>query len=74
MAGQIEVANDLRPQQRNHVGAHREFEARENFFGAGGAAQHVAAFKDQNFLAGTRQIRGVDQAVVASADHDHVVF
>ena len=40
----------------------------------GGAAEHVAALEHQNFLAGARQVGGVDQAVVASADHDDVVF
>ena len=74
VAGQVEVANDLRPQQRDHVGADRELESGENFFGDGGAAEHVAALEHQNFLAGARQIGGVDQAVVASADDDYVVF
>ena len=39
----------------------------------GRAAEHVTAFEHENFLAGARQIGGVDQAVVASADHDHIV-
>ena len=71
--GKIEVANDFRPQQRDDVGADREFEAGENFFGAGRAAEHMAAFEHQNFLSGARQVGGVDQAVVAAADHDYVV-
>ena len=74
VAGKVEIANDLRPQQRDHVRAHRELEAGKNFFGEGRAAQHVAAFEHENFLAGARQISGVDEAVVASADHDHIVF
>ena len=74
VAGKIEVANNFRPQQRHHVGADRELESGHNFFGAGGAAEHVAAFEHQNFLAGLCQVGGVDQAVVASADDDHVVF
>ena len=74
MARQIEVANDLRPQQRNYVGADRELEAGKDFFGDGRAAEHMAALEHQNFLAGAREISGVDQAVVAAADHDYVVF
>ncbi len=73
MAGKIEIADNLRPQQRDHVGAHRELESGEDFFGDGGPAEHVPALQHQHFLSGARQIGGVDEAVVASADHDHIV-
>ena len=45
-----------------------------NFFGAGRAAQNVPPLEHQHFLAGLRQIGGVDQTVVASAHHDYVVL
>ncbi len=73
VARKIEIANDLRPQQRHHVGADGELEAGKNFFGAGRAAENVPPFEHQNFLAGVCEIGGVDQAVVAAADHDYVV-
>ena len=74
VAGQIEFANDFRPQQRDDVGADGELEARENFFGAGSAAEHVTALEYQDFLAGPGEIGGVDQAVVAAANDDGVVL
>ena len=74
MARKIEIANDLRTQQRDHVGAHRELESGENFFGDGSAAEHVTAFEHENFLPRARQIGGGGEAVVASADDDYVVF
>src|SRR2546422_10537658 len=73
-AGKIEVPDDLRPQQRDHVRAHGELESWEDFLGYGRAPQHVATLEDQNLLAGARQVSSVDQAVVAPANHDHVVF
>ena len=73
VAREIEVADDFRPQQRDHVGADGKLEAGEDFFGAGRAAENVAAFEHQNFLSGARQVGGVDQAVVAAADYDDVV-
>ncbi len=74
VARQIEFANDLGPQQRNYVGADGKLEAGENFFGAGGTAENVAALEHQDFLAGAGQISGVDQAVVSAADYDGVIF
>src|SRR6202034_3103163 len=73
VAREIEVADDFRAQQRDHVRAHRELEDGKNFFGAGSAAEDVAAFEHQNFLSGAGEVGGVDQAVVAAADYDYVV-
>ena len=73
VAREIEVADDFRPQQRDYVRADGKFEAGKNFFGAGGAAENVAAFEHQNFLSGAGEVGGVDEAVVAAADHDYVV-
>jgi hypothetical protein len=73
VAREIEVADDFRAQQRDHVRAHGKLEAGEDFFGAGGAAENVAAFEHENFLSGARQVGGVDKAVVAAADYDDIV-
>ncbi len=73
MARKVEFANDFRAKKRNNVGALGEKEAGDDFFGDGGAAKNVAAFQRENFLARFGEIRGVDQAVVAAADHDYVI-
>src|SRR5262245_8694551 len=74
MARQIEFANDFRPQQGNDVGTNREFESRKNLFSDCRPAEHVAALKHEHALTGAREISGVNQPVVATADHDTVVF
>src|SRR5208282_2013702 len=74
VAGKFEVANDLGPQQRDHIRAHGKLEAGKNFVGASRAAEDVAAFEDQHFPSRFRQIGGVDEAVVASSNHDYVVL
>jgi hypothetical protein len=33
----------------------------------------MAALEHQNFLSGALQVGGIDEAVVAAADHDYVV-
>ena len=43
MTGQIQIADDLRPQEGHDVRAHREFKSREDFFGASGAAKYMPA-------------------------------
>ncbi len=74
VAGKIEVANNLGPQQRDDVRANGKLEAGKNFFRASRAAEDVAALEHQDFLSRFRQIGGVGEAVVASAHHDHVVL
>ena len=74
MAREIEVANDLRPEQRDDIGADGEFKSGENFFRNRGPAEHMAALQYENFLAGARQVGGIGEAIVASADDDDVVF
>ena len=73
MPRQVELADDLGPQQRHDVRADRELEAREHLFGDRGAAEHVPPFEHQHLLARARQVGGGDQAVVAAADDDDVV-
>jgi len=46
VAGKIEVANDLRAQQGDHVRADRKLESGIDFFGDGSSAYDVAAFED----------------------------
>jgi hypothetical protein len=70
---EIEIADDFRPQQRHYIRAHGELEAGEDFFGAGSAADNVAALEHENFLSGARQVCGVDEAVMAAADYDYIV-
>ena len=74
VTGQIEVADNFRAQQRHHVGTDRKLEPWKDFFGDRRASEHVASFENKNFFPGTGQVGGVDQAVMASADHDDVVF
>jgi hypothetical protein len=70
---QFEVADDLGPQQAHHVGELAEAVAREDFFGDGGAADDLAPLEDDYLLAGAREVRGRDHAVVAGANDDSVV-
>ena len=70
---QVQLADDLGPQQRHHVRADRELEAGEDFLGHGRAAEHVAALEHEHLLAGAGQVGGGDEAVVAAADDDRVV-
>ena len=73
VAREIEVADDLGPEQGDDVRADGEFESRKDLFGDRGAADEVPAFEDEHFSAGARQICGGGEAVVARADHDRVV-
>ena len=74
VAGQIEIADDLRAQQRHDVGADGDVEAGKHLFGHGRAAQHVPPLEHEHATPRARQIRRVRQPVVAAADHDHVVL
>ena len=71
--GQVELADDLGPQQRHDVREDREPEAREDLLGHRRAAEHVAPLEDDGLQPRAREIGGADQAVVAAADHDRVV-
>src|SRR6267143_6529158 len=74
MTRQVEFTNDLGTQQRHDVRTNREFEARKNFFRHSRAAKHVSSLQHQHTLARPREIRGINQAVVAAADYDDIVF
>src|SRR5439155_18418331 len=73
VARQVQLADDLGPQQRDHVRADREVEAGEDLLGDRGATHDVPALQDQDLLAGAREVRRVDEAVVPGPDDDRVV-
>ena len=73
VAGKIEVANNFRAKQRDDVRKNGKFEAGDDFFGDGSAAENVAAFEDQNFFACFGEVGRIDKAVVAAADDNDVV-
>ncbi len=72
MSRQFEVADDLRAQQAHDVGILREAVPGEDLARAGGAADPVVAFENDDLLAGAGQVGRGDQAVVACADDDRV--
>ena len=74
MTGKIEFPNDLRAEQGNDVRTDRELESGENFFRHARSTEYVAALEHEHTLARARQIRGIYQSVVATADDDDVVF
>ena len=74
MAGEIEVADDFGPKQRNNVGADREPEAGKNLFCHCSPAEYMPPLKYQNFFSGAREIGRIGETVVASPDHDNVIF
>jgi hypothetical protein len=73
VAREVEVADDLRPQQAHHVGEHREGEAREHLLARGRAAHALATLEHEHALSGAREIGRGHEAVVAPADHQGVV-
>src|SRR5688572_11894681 len=73
MARQVELANNLGPQQRDDVGRDRKLEAGEDFLGDRGAAEHVTSLQYDDLAPGFCEIGGIDQSVVSAADHDDVV-
>ena len=73
MAGEVQLADDLGPQQRDDVGADGELEAGEHFLGDRCAAEHVTPLEDEDLASRAGEVGGVDESVVAAADHDGVV-
>jgi hypothetical protein len=70
--GECELFDDKWMQEAGEIGAGRHLHAREWFFDGAGAADALARFKDQDALAGAREIGGAGEAVVARADDDGV--
>ena len=73
MLRELEVADDLGPQQRHDVREDREAEAREDLLGHGRATEDVTLLEDERPQAGLGQVRGADEAVVTATDHDGVI-
>ena len=70
---QLELADDLGPEERHDVREDREAEAREDLLGDRRAAEDVAPLEDQRLHPGPGEIGRADEAVVAAADDDRVV-
>ena len=70
---EVELPDDLGPEQRDHVGTDGEFEPWENFLSDRRSAEHVTALQDQDLLSRASQVGRVDQAVVTAADDNDVV-
>ena len=71
--GELELADDLGPQQAHDVARDAEPEAREDLLGDRGAAEDVALLEDERAQAGPGEVGGADEAVVAAADDHRVV-
>ncbi len=72
--GKFQIRNDLRVEQAHRVGGDRIAEARREFFGDGGAADHLAALDDLHPQPGHRKISCAGEAVVPRTDDDDVCF
>src|SRR5947207_5180557 len=73
MPRQLELADDLRPQQADDIGEDREAEAREHLLAPGRAADTLAALQHQHLAPGAREVRGASEAIVSAANDDDVV-
>src|SRR5437868_7032726 len=70
---QLELADDLGPQQAHDIGKDREAEAREHFLAHRRAADALAPLEYKNLAPRAREIGGAGETVVAAADDDGVV-
>ena len=68
------VPDDRRAEKTLEIATTREFETWNKFLGHSGATNDVAAFEYRNGEAGTCQVRGCSEAVVAAADDQCVPF
>jgi hypothetical protein len=73
MPGKVELADDLRPKQADHVRRHAEPKAREDLLGDGGPSQDVSSLEDERSTTGPSEVGRGHETVVAAADHDRVV-
>ena len=70
---EIEIANDLGPQERNDIRADGELETGKDLFGDGGAAEHVASLEHEHLASRACQVGGAGQPVVSPANDDGVI-
>src|SRR5277367_2963722 len=73
MPRQIQLANNFRTKQRNHVGTLGEKKPRNNFLGDGCSPKNAPALQHNNFLPRLSKVSRVHKSVVAAADNDDVV-
>ncbi len=69
---QLQLADDFREKQADHIGGGRDLVARPELLGGRAAAQHVPPLEHAHLLPGPGQIRGANQSVVSAADDDCV--
>ena len=72
MLGQAQIPDDLRVQQAHRVAGGGVAESGVEFLGDGGAAEDGAAFEYADGEAGFGEITRAGEAVVATADDDHI--
>ncbi len=72
VAGQIQIGNDPRLQQRDRIGGDRIAEAGMELFGDRRPAQHPAPFQHGHLQSGPRQVGGAGQAIVAPANQQDI--
>src|SRR5947207_11261692 len=73
MTRQVELLNDLRPQERDDVGADRIAEAGKELFCDGGSAEDVPPLEYQHLPARAREVCGSREAVVPAPNDDCVI-
>jgi hypothetical protein len=72
VGGEVELGDDLPPQQRQGVGGRRGPDARPELLGDARAPGEVAALADEDVETGAGEVGGGDEAVVARAYDDGV--
>ena len=72
MAGELELPDDLRAEQRAHVGRGGDAVPGPYFFGHASAAHDLAALEDQNAQSGPGEVRRGHEPIVARADDDDI--
>ncbi len=70
--GKPQLADHLRTEQAHRVAGGRVSESRVEFLGDRGAAEHRAALEHTDLQAGTGEVRGADEAVVAAANDQRI--
>src|SRR6266508_887946 len=70
---QVQLADDLGPQQRDDVGRDGKMEAREDLFGDRRSAQDVSPLEHENLATRSREVGRVNETVVPTPDDDDVV-
>jgi len=69
---EVEVSNDLRPQQARRIREPRELDAGEDLFRDAGPSDDSSSFEDEDFQSGLGEVPRGDEAVVTTADDDGV--